>query len=273
MHVWVCTCVVLGGCRAECSQPYGAVPLPFAGCDALAAGMIILPYAALLQLGHYKALWLCMSALVPFFLAQWEEYHLHVLRTNVGGVGMTVAPCVCDLTTSRYAHQRCHPCRVLLQVCLRASTLPLRCGASVRCCRTRFGATSCLPCSVRGTGKGAFSIASRCAPGLLCRRRNLDQCPMPMLCCTGIPFTLGELIVLGTSCVTVSMTASFLFNVAVTRKKVWVPYWDALRTMLCHVACWCVGVRQPAAGGAASSRSVGCGSCRCGDLHGHAIAR
>ncbi len=58
-----------------------------AGCDSLAAPLIILPYAALLQLGLYKSLLLCLSALVPFFLAQWEEYHLHVLRTNVGGVG------------------------------------------------------------------------------------------------------------------------------------------------------------------------------------------
>jgi ethanolaminephosphotransferase len=60
-----------------------------AGCDALAVPLLLLPMATLLHLGggwHTKLL-LC-TVLVPFLLAQWEEYHTHTMRTNVGGIGM-----------------------------------------------------------------------------------------------------------------------------------------------------------------------------------------
>ncbi len=60
-----------------------------AGCDALAVALVIMPISALM---HYGTGWQCMamvfSVLLPFFLAQWEEYHLHVIRTNVGGIGV-----------------------------------------------------------------------------------------------------------------------------------------------------------------------------------------
>lgn len=35
------------------------------------------------------------SIQVPFFLAQWEEYHTHVIRTNVGWFGAWPRACLC----------------------------------------------------------------------------------------------------------------------------------------------------------------------------------
>lgn len=60
------------------------------GCDAGGAAFLALTIAMAIQLGpNYKVVALMLAIQLPFFLAQWEEYHLHVLRTNVGVVGVT----------------------------------------------------------------------------------------------------------------------------------------------------------------------------------------
>lgn len=73
--------------RTKSSSPLGQ--LFDHGCDALAVLLILVPFSALLGFGTgWKCLTLHCTVLVPFFLAQWEEFHLHVMRTMVGGVGI-----------------------------------------------------------------------------------------------------------------------------------------------------------------------------------------
>ena len=50
--------------------------------------MITLSLIATLQLGMtLTTLLFIFSVQIPFFLAQWEEYHTHTMRTHLGWFG------------------------------------------------------------------------------------------------------------------------------------------------------------------------------------------
>jgi len=60
------------------------------GCDSLGTVLTTLPLAVACELG--SSVWtviLLFAVQAPFFLAQWEEYHTHVMRTCTGYIGVT----------------------------------------------------------------------------------------------------------------------------------------------------------------------------------------
>lgn len=62
------------------------------GCDALGTSFLSVTLGTATQLGPtWKSLLLMLAVQVPFFCAQWEEYHTHSLRTNIGLIGVTEA--------------------------------------------------------------------------------------------------------------------------------------------------------------------------------------
>eukprot|EP01029_Cantina_marsupialis_P028249 TRINITY_DN775914_c0_g1_i1.p1 TRINITY_DN775914_c0_g1~~TRINITY_DN775914_c0_g1_i1.p1 ORF type:complete len:370 (-),score=81.70 TRINITY_DN775914_c0_g1_i1:57-1166(-) len=63
------------------------------GCDALATTLITANIAGALQFGAtWKTIAYLISVQLPFFICQWEEYHVHIIRTQVGGIfGVTEA--------------------------------------------------------------------------------------------------------------------------------------------------------------------------------------
>lgn len=76
--------------RTKSSTPLGQ--LFDHGCDALTTSMILYNLALALGLGQsWPAVLLMGSVLTVFYAAQWEESTTHVLRTNVGGLGVTEA--------------------------------------------------------------------------------------------------------------------------------------------------------------------------------------
>eukprot|EP00742_Colponemidia_sp_Colp-10_P001662 GILJ01001782.1.p1 GENE.GILJ01001782.1~~GILJ01001782.1.p1 ORF type:complete len:368 (-),score=53.33 GILJ01001782.1:285-1235(-) len=74
--------------RTSSSSPLGQ--LFDHGCDSLGSLFIALPIANCLQLGNsFLTLFFLYSIQIPFFLAQWEEYHTHIIRTHIGNFGVT----------------------------------------------------------------------------------------------------------------------------------------------------------------------------------------
>ena len=63
------------------------------GCDALSTTCLQVPTAACMMAGTRGVMPLLMIWVVqvPFFLAQWEEYHTGVLNIHTGGIGVTEA--------------------------------------------------------------------------------------------------------------------------------------------------------------------------------------
>ena len=105
------------------SPPPPLVPCPTlaaSGCDALATSLIIIPYCAMIQLGHWRTMVMCCSVMVPFFLAQWEETVTHILRTNVGGLGAVVslAHNLSCVARAAQAHSACTHGLPLVSLCL-----------------------------------------------------------------------------------------------------------------------------------------------------------
>jgi len=87
------------------------------GCDGLQTLNITLQLVSCLRLGgSMTALLFVCSVQVPFFLAQWEEYHTHSIRTNLGWFGAL--------------HFCFHPC--FLVVCLFVCCL-VDAGSLLRC--------------------------------------------------------------------------------------------------------------------------------------------
>jgi len=62
------------------------------GCDTISAMLLALTVAATAQLGPtvWTLAFLC-AVQVPFFCAQWSEYHTHTMAHSVGNIGVTEA--------------------------------------------------------------------------------------------------------------------------------------------------------------------------------------
>jgi len=74
--------------RTKASSPLGQ--LFDHGCDSLATLFIVLPCSSVAQLGPAISILLLLCNQIPFFAAQWEEYHTHSMRTNVNNfLGVT----------------------------------------------------------------------------------------------------------------------------------------------------------------------------------------
>ena len=74
--------------RTKASSPLGQ--LFDHGCDGFQTMCITLSLITALGMGPSLTTLLFITSIqVPFFLAQWEEYHTHVIRTNVGWFGVT----------------------------------------------------------------------------------------------------------------------------------------------------------------------------------------
>eukprot|EP01134_Creolimax_fragrantissima_P002226 CFRG2226T1 len=60
------------------------------GCDSVSTTFLTLATAASCNLGSsWLTIALMYSVMIPFFLAQWQEYHTHIMSTNIGVIGVT----------------------------------------------------------------------------------------------------------------------------------------------------------------------------------------
>lgn len=76
--------------RTKASSPLGQ--LFDHGCDAITATFLCMNIMSALQFGtSLRSMLLLVSVVVPFYLSQWEEYHTHQMRTNIGQFGVTEA--------------------------------------------------------------------------------------------------------------------------------------------------------------------------------------
>jgi len=58
------------------------------GCDALGTTYIVIGLCSIMGFGATYGSLACMYTVqIPFYLAQWEENHVHVLRAQVGNFG------------------------------------------------------------------------------------------------------------------------------------------------------------------------------------------
>ncbi len=74
--------------RTQSSSPLGQ--LFDHGCDAISVFFGLNSFLFVLRLGcSYQFFILLFSTTLTFFTQQWEEYHAHVMRTNIGGFGVT----------------------------------------------------------------------------------------------------------------------------------------------------------------------------------------
>ena len=54
------------------------------GCDAVSSTFLAMTTAAVAQLGPtWASMLMVCGVMCPFFMSQWEEYHVHTLRTNL----------------------------------------------------------------------------------------------------------------------------------------------------------------------------------------------
>jgi ethanolaminephosphotransferase len=74
--------------RTNSSSPLGQ--LFDHGCDSATTTFIALTIATCLQMGFsFRTVHVLANSQVPFWIAQWEEYHTHHMRTCVMGFGVT----------------------------------------------------------------------------------------------------------------------------------------------------------------------------------------
>eukprot|EP00516_Mucochytrium_quahogii_P010024 CAMPEP_0203767742 /NCGR_PEP_ID=MMETSP0099_2-20121227/1173_1 /ASSEMBLY_ACC=CAM_ASM_000209 /TAXON_ID=96639 /ORGANISM=" , Strain NY0313808BC1" /LENGTH=351 /DNA_ID=CAMNT_0050664299 /DNA_START=152 /DNA_END=1207 /DNA_ORIENTATION=+ len=60
------------------------------GCDALGTTYIVIGLASILGFGaSWQTVVTIATVQIPFFLCQWEENHIHVLRAQIGNFGVT----------------------------------------------------------------------------------------------------------------------------------------------------------------------------------------
>lgn len=131
--------------RTGASSPLGQ--LFDHGCDALGCTLIMLPFCALLELGLTAATCCMLVAVIaPFFLAQWEEYHTHSIRTFVGYIGVTEAQYI--LVACHFASGFVSDTSALWQTPVLSlfglDVTPARCAVTFQCVMCALAAVSFL---------------------------------------------------------------------------------------------------------------------------------
>ena len=64
------------------------------GCDAVSSTFLAMTTAAVAQLGPtWASMLMVCGVMCPFFMSQWEEYHVHTLRTNLQPVFLDIIEC------------------------------------------------------------------------------------------------------------------------------------------------------------------------------------